>query len=215
MTVKRTLVVLVILVLFGLGFSLWAYPQLPEMAPSHWNFAGEVDDTMPRGSVAFLMPGVILALGLLLLFIPNIDPLRANVEGFRVVYNWFILGTSAFFLFLHILVILTGLGVRFNMTHMLIPAASLGMFGIGIVLDRTKPNWFLGVRTPWTLSSPVVWDKTHRLGSRLFKLSGVVILASVFLSAEATFAILIGSILIATVVLVTYSYVAFRAEQVK
>jgi uncharacterized membrane protein len=159
MTVKRTIVVIIILVLAGLGFSLWAYPQLPEMAPSHWNFAGEVDDTMPRSTVAFLVPGVILGLGLLLLYIPNIDPLRANVERFRSIYNWFIIGASAFFLFLHILVILAGLGVKLNMTHLLIPAASIIMFKISHVLDKTKPNWFLGVCTPWTLSSLTVWKK--------------------------------------------------------
>lgn len=213
MTVNRTLVMIVLLVIAGLVISLWAYPQMPDRVPSHWNIAGEVDATMQRSTVAFLMPVISLVLGLLLLYLPNIDPLRANVEKFRSAYNWFIVAFLAYFLYLHILIILAGLGVEFNLTHLLIPAASLMMFGIALVLERTRPNWFLGIRTPWTLSSPTVWEKTHRLGSLLFKLSGAVMLIGIFLSPQAAFAIVIGSILITTLVSVIYSYFAYRAEE--
>jgi uncharacterized membrane protein len=213
MTTNRALFIIIILTLAGLVLSLWAYPQLPELVPSHWNFAGEVDDTMPRSAVVFILPGLILFLGLLLLYLPNIDPLRANVEQFRSTYNWFIVGESFFFLYLHILVILAGLGVKFNINYLIIPFASLLMFGIGLVLDKTKPNWFLGIRTPWTLSSPTVWEKTHRLGGLLFKLSAGVIFASLILSPEASFMILMGSILIATLVLVFYSYYSYKLEK--
>lgn len=213
MNIKRTLVIIVLLTLTGLAVSLWAYPQLPEMVPSHWNIAGEVDDTMQRGMVAFLMPGTILFLGLLLLFLPNIDPLRANVERFRSVYNGFIAGLSVFLLYLHILIILAGLGVEFNPIYLLIPFVSLAMFGIGVFLEKIKPNWFAGIRTPWTLNSPTVWEKTHRLGSRLFKLNGVVILFGLIFSPQVAFFIMIGSILITTLVLVAYSYFAYRAEE--
>jgi uncharacterized membrane protein len=215
MTIKRTLVVIVLLSLLGLAASLWAYPRLPDQVPSHWNIAGEVDDTMQRDTIVYLLPGLGLVLGLLLLYIPYIDPLRANVERFRSTYNWFIVGMSLFFLFLHVLTILAGLGIRFNMTDMLIPAASAMVIGIGYVLERTKPNWFLGIRTPWTLSSSTVWDKTHRLGGLLFKLSGVTMLTGLLFSQEAAFFLLMGSILITTLVTIVYSYFAYRDEQMQ
>jgi len=213
MPTKTTIVVLVILTLVGLALSLLVYPTLPEMVPSHWHAAGEVDDTMSRNTITFLIPGFTLVLGLVLLYLPNIDPLRANVERFRRVYNLFIVGFAAYLIFIHVLILLAGLGVEFNMTYLLIPPASLMMFGIGFVLEKTKPNWFLGVRTPWTLSSPDVWEKTHRLGSQLFKVTGGVMLFGLIVSPEMAFAIMIGAILLTTIVLVFYSYFAYRAEK--
>jgi uncharacterized membrane protein len=215
MTIKRTLVVVVLLALIGLAVSVWAYPRLPEMAPSHWNAAGEVDGWMPRNGIALLMPGFILLIGLLMLYIPNIDPLRANVERFRGVFNWFIVGICAFFLYLHILIILAGLGVEFNMTYLLVPVFSLGIFGIGFLLEKTKPNWFIGIRTPWTISSPTVWEKTHRLGGLLFKVSAGVMLVGFLISPEVAFTSMLGSLLLAALAPVIYSYFAYRKEKIQ
>ncbi len=212
MTTKRTLVLIVLLAVVALAVSLWAYPNLPEMVPSHWNLQGEVDGTMQRTTMVFLLPGLMLFLGLLLLFIPTIDPLRSNVERFRGAFNWFIVGMTLFFLLMHVLTILAGLGVSFNMTIVLIPAVSVVMIGIGFVLDKTKPNWFLGIRTPWTMSSPNVWEKTHRLGGLLFKIGGVVLLAGMAFSPQTGFLLMIGLILAITLVTVVYSYFAYRAE---
>jgi uncharacterized membrane protein len=206
---------IVLLSAVALAFSLWAYPNLPEMVPSHWNLQGEVDDTMQRTTMVYLLPGTMLLLGLLLLFLPTIDPLRSNVNRFRGAYNWFIGGMTLFFLLLHVLTILAGLGVSFNMTIVLIPAVAAVMVGIGFVLDKTKPNWFLGVRTPWTLSSPGVWEKTHRLGGLLFKVGGVVMLAGMAFSPQTGFLLIMGLILAITLVTVIYSYFAYRAEQAK
>jgi uncharacterized membrane protein len=152
-------------------------------------------------------------LGLLLLYLPNIDPLRANVEGFRSVYNKFVVGVSSFFLFLHIMIIVAGIGVAFNPIYLIVPATSLLMFGIGLLLEKTQPNWFMGIRTPWTLSSPTVWEKTHRLGSLLFKLSAGFILIGLLFSPQIAFSILIGSLLTSALVSAIYSYFAYRAEK--
>jgi len=154
-----------------------------------------------------------LTMGLLLLFLPNIDPLRSNVARFRGAYHWFVAGVAVFLFFLHGLVILAGLGARFNMNHLLIPPTGLALIGIGFVLERTRPNWFIGVRTPWTLSSPSVWARTHRLGGRLFKLSGAVVWIGLFLPPRAAFFLLMGAILFTALVTVIYSYFAYRAER--
>ena len=212
MTTKRTLILILLLSVVALAVSLWAYPNLPEMVPSHWNLQGEVDDTMQRTTMVYMLPGLMLFLGLLLLFIPMIDPLRSNVDRFRGAYNWFIVGMTLFFLLIHVLTILAGLGVAFNMTIVLIPAVAVVMIGIGFVLDRTKPNWFLGIRTPWTLSSPNVWEKTHRLGGLLFKIGGVVMLAGMAFPPQTGFLLIMGLILGITLVTVVYSYFVYRAE---
>ena len=213
MTTKRTALLVVLLSAAALAFSLWAFPNLPERVPSHWNMQGQVDGTMPRATMVYLLPGTMLILGLLLLYIPTIDPLRKNVERFRSAFNWFIAGMTLFFLFLHVLTVLAGLGVAFNMTVVLIPAVAVVMVGIGFVLDRTQPNWFLGIRTPWTMSSPTVWEKTHRLGGLLFKVGGVAVLVGLATSPQTGFLLIMGLILAITLVTVVYSYFAYRSEQ--
>jgi len=213
MTIKRTLVIVLILTIAGLVFSLWAYPQLPEMVPSHWNIAGEVDGWMPRTTNALLLPGIILGLGLLLLFLPNIDPLRANVERFRNTYNWFIVGFSVYMLFLHVITTLAGLGIQFNMIHAVIPAMAILVFGVGLLMEKVRPNWFIGVRTPWTLSSPTVWQKTHRLGALLFKISSVLMLLPLLFPPEWGIFLMMVLVIGITLVTIVYSYFVYRAEQ--
>jgi len=213
MTTRRALLAVILLALLGLAAGLLAFPRLPAQVPSHWNAAGQVDGTTPRETAVYMLPGMLLAFCLLILYLPNIDPLRANVERFRAVYNWCVLGLALFFLFLHGLVLLAGLGVRFNINRLIVPAAGLLLAGAGLLIERTQPNWFIGIRTPWTLSSPAVWAKTHRLGGRLFKLSGAACLLGAVLPPEAGLLLLITLILLVTLATTVYSYLAYRKER--
>jgi uncharacterized membrane protein len=212
MSVRTITIVLIVLVLAQIGCSLLAAPNLPEEVPSHWNAAGEVDGYSSPTMAMFLMPAITLAIGLLLIFLPMIDPLRANVEQFRSLYHWFVAGFLVYFTYIHILTLLAGVGVAFNMTYALIPAFSLLFIGIGFLMDHTQPNWFIGIRTPWTLSSPTVWEKTHKVGAWLFKGAGLLSLAGLFLPTEAAFILMIFPILIASLGSVAYSYFAYRQE---
>jgi uncharacterized membrane protein len=99
------------------------------------------------------------------------------------------------------------------MTYALIPAFSLLFIGLGFFIERTKQNWFIGIRTPWTLSSPVVWEKTHKAGGWLFKAAGVLSLVGLLLPLELAFSLMIVPILIAALGSVVYSYIAYRQEQ--
>jgi uncharacterized membrane protein len=210
---RRTLIIIILLNLVGGAFSLWAGPRLPDMVPSHWNAAGQIDGYMPRTTSLIMMPAVILGLGLLLLFIPSIDPLRTNVERFRGSYNWLVIGLSSFMLFMHVITLLAGLGVRFNIIYLMIPAMALLFFGLGFLIERAEPNWFIGIRTPWTMSSPTVWEKTHRLGGRLFKISaGLMLIGLAFPTAVGFYFTLVPMILTAFGTVI-YSFVAYRAEQ--
>jgi len=213
MNMRRTLYIILLLTLVSAALSLWAYPRLPEMVPSHWNAAGQIDGYMPRTSSLILMPAMILGVGLLLLYIPYIDPLRANVDRFRGAYNWIIVGFAAFMLFMHVITLLAGLGVRFNIIYLMIPAMALLFIGMGFVVERAKPNWFIGIRTPWTLSSPTVWEKTHRLGGLLFKISGVLMLLGLLFPPEVGFYFTLVPLMASAFGSIIYSYVVYRAEQ--
>ena len=213
MSKRATVLVLILLTLAGLGMSLWAAPRLPELVPSHWNAAGQIDGYAPRAQALWLMPFVGLGLGLLLLFLPEIDPLRKNVEQFRPTYHWIIVTLAAFLLYLHLLTLLAGLGVVFNMTYTLLPAFGVLMIVIGFVTERAKPNWFIGIRTPWTMSSPSVWEKTHRLGGLTFKIAGVLTLAGMLLPVELGMLFALLPISLAALIPVVYSYRLYQQEQ--
>jgi uncharacterized membrane protein len=85
-------------------------------------------------------------------------------------------------------------------------------FYIGILLENAKRNWFIGIRTPWTLSSEKVWNKTHKLGSKMFKISGIIVLIGFLFQKYVTYFILIPTLFVAFY-LVIYSYVEYRKEK--
>jgi uncharacterized membrane protein len=190
------------------------YGQLPPRVDSHWNANNQVDGTMDRLWGAFLMPLISLALLGLLLLLPVIDPLRANIQLFRRSFNVFIVLIIAFLLYLHILTIMWNLGLRgFQMSTALLPALGLLFIFMGSLLRSARRNFTIGIRTPWTLASDRVWDRTHRLGARLFYLCGLIAILGALLPGPAAFVVVIGPVLLVSLFLVIYSYLAWRAEQ--
>ncbi len=200
------------IVLLSFAIAIYLYPQMPELMASHWNAAGQVDGYMPKFWGLFLMP--LISLGMLGLFlaIPRIDPKRRNIEKFRVYYDRFIAIIIGFLFYIYILTILWTLGYTFNMILMLVPAFSLIFYYAGILVENAKQNWFIGIRTPWTLSSETVWDKTHKLGGKLFKAAAIIGLAGLILPDYAIWLIIIPVIFVAAYT-IAYSYVEFQKEE--
>jgi uncharacterized membrane protein len=212
MNTKTTSIIVLSLITIAViaGAVLWN--QLPDPMASHWNANDEVNGTMPKIWGVFLMPVVMLGMFLLLTFIPNLDPLKANVAQFRETFNLFILFMVAFMLYVHTLTLLWSLGYSFQMSAALLPALGLLFIFIGYLLRKAKRNFFIGIRTPWTLSSDSVWDKTHQLGSVLFMLSGVFALLGSLIGGIAAFWLMFVPLIGSTLFLVIYSYVLYRSE---
>ncbi|MFH0869643.1 MAG: SdpI family protein [archaeon] len=104
------------------------------------------------------------------------------------------------------------LGYMFSMTLLLVPALAALFFCAGVLISKAKRNWFIGIRTPWTLSSDAVWDKTHELGGKLFKLSGILALAGM-LFGDYAFWFVLAPVLAFSLFLVYYSYRLFNEEK--
>jgi len=197
----------VVLLSFALALAL--YPQMPDTMASHWNGAGDVNGYMSKLWGLFLMPVMGLGLWLLFLAVPRMDPLKANVLQFQTHFDRFILAIEAFLLYIYALTLLWSVGTRFNMIQaMVLPLGAL-FFYVGVLIGHTKRNWFIGIRTPWTLSSDRVWDDTHRIGAKLFKVSGLIALIGFLLPEYAILFILIPVIATA-IISIAYSYVDFR-----
>ena len=213
MNTRITILIVLILIAAATlaGTALWG--RLPDPMASHWNAEDQVDGYISRFWGVFLVP--LLSLGLFLLFfaIPRIDPLKANIAQFRDVYNLFITLFIGYMVYIYFLTLLWNLGYTgFNMSEAILPAMGVLFIFIGYLLRKSKRNFFIGIRTPWTLSSDRVWDETHRLGAILFIISGVLAILGSFWGGTTAFWFLFVPIMISVVVTLLYSYVLYQRE---
>lgn len=199
---------IIVIAMFAVGGVLFS--QMPSEMASHWNAAGQADGTISRLWGVFLFPIISLGLVGLFLIIPRIDPLRSNIQKFKSYYYGFILIFLVYFFYIYILTLLWNLDLRFDMTRALMPAVGVLFIVAGLMVLKAKRNFFIGIRTPWTLSSDEVWDRTHRLGGRLFIATGIItaILAAFF--PEFAVWIMLGLILAVTLFSIVYSYLIFH-----
>jgi uncharacterized membrane protein len=213
MSTSTTSIIVLCLVAIAVIAGALLWNQLPEQMASHWNANDEVDGYMPKFWGVFLMPLVTLGMLGLFLVLPGIDPLKANIAQFRGSFNLFILLISAFMLYIHGLTIAWSLGYQnFKMSSAMLPFLGLLFIFIGTMLRQAKRNFFIGIRTPWTLSSDTVWEKTHRLGSALFMASGALAFMGSFFGGMAAILLLLIPLLVSTFALLIYSYVVYRNE---
>ena len=195
--------------------SIWAYPQLPPTIATHWNVGGTADGFSSRATAVLIMPLVIIGLTGLFNVLPKLDPRGANYAKFIDTY-WLIANAVMLFILIgHGMIIATGLGYPVKVDRFMPIGIGLLFIVLGNYLTRVEPNWFIGIRTPWTLSSDTVWRKTHRTGGWLMVVGGFVLAASVFLPQGAFLPLLIAAILIVAVIPVAQSYVLWKREQGK
>jgi uncharacterized membrane protein len=210
LTGSRVIILGILILTFAVA--LIAYPLMPDLMASHWSASGEVNGYLPKIWALFIFPVISAALTLLFLLIPRIDPLRKNIAKFIDAYEQFVVIILAFLLYVSLLTILWNTGTRFNICQVLSPAFGVLLYACGILISRAKRNWFIGIRTPWTLSSDRVWDRTHAIGGKLFRLAGVLALGGLLLPGIA-WLFLLGPILVISIYLVVFSYLEFRREE--
>ena len=192
-----------------LGFAV--YPLVPAQIASHWDLAGQVNGYLPKEWGIFLFPYIILFIFIIWWAIPYLEPMKKNLEAFRESYNGFMLVIAIFFFYVYALVIGANVGWLFDFTQALAPALALVFAAAGVLLAHSKRNYLVGIRTPWTLSSDKVWDRTHVVASYLFYFCGVWAFAGFFFPEYLAWFLLFP--LMATIVIViVYSYIEFRRQ---
>jgi len=205
----------VLILLSAIGLGLWAYPQLPEQVVSHWGFNGEANGWSSREFHAIFFPILLAVMYTLFSILPKFDPNGERYKEFTGAYlairnlilsALFIIFAAATFY---------NLGYAINIGVVVSGTIGLMMIALGNYFEKLKRNWFMGIRTPWTLSSENVWNKTHRLGGRLFMLWGLgLVLAPLFAPILAFPVLFFGMIIIIAWIFV-YSYILYRDEKVK
>lgn len=203
------------LVLLAAIASLLATPELPEQFVTNWDAAGEPDGTMSTTIGLWLLPALTAGLVGLFALLPRIDPLRENIAEFRPYYDWFVVIFAAYMTLLHVGMVAFNLGYEFDFTLLVLAGIIPLFYYVGVVLDQAKRNWFIGIRTPWTLSDDEVWDRTNAVGARLFKWSALVALVGLVGSyvseqPELAFVALFVPLLLTAFGTVVYSYYLYR-----
>ncbi len=202
------------LILAGMiGFTFWAWPQLPPRIATHFNLAGQPDGWSPRLVGALLLPGLGALLLLLFSALPRMDPLRRNFPANEPVWWLLCMGIMAVLAAVQLLILGSALGWALD-ASVVVGMSVGGLFILlGTQLRRTRPSWFLGIRTPWTLSSEEVWRRTHSLGGILFVLAGFGIMGAGLVRTRAVLAVAVALGLVAVLVPVGYSWVLWRREE--
>jgi uncharacterized membrane protein len=189
------------------------WSSVPERIPVHWNAAGQVDGYGGRFEGLLLMPLIAIGLYLLLRYIPRIDPARRNYASFADTY---LLIRVAMMVYLAFIVLVTQLAIGHETSvpvgGLIVGAVGLLFIVLGAVMGRLRPNWFAGIRTPWTLSSTRSWERTHRVGGWVFIGIGALTMGLAPVGGELAIVAMMVAMLLGVVGLVVYSYVVWRDD---
>lgn len=205
----------ILLIVASVILSFYFYAHFPDQAVTHWNFRGEPDGWSGRAGAAFGIMAIIPGMYLMFLLLPLIDPKKERYAEFSKVFHSFKNVLITLFFAIYVISGLYNLDYPIKVQLWIPWLIGLLMIFLGNYLGKLKPNWFMGIRTPWTLSSENVWYKTHRVGGWFFILFGVVIIISPNLSPAWGTAVFVGGAILATLGTTLYSYIIYLQEKNK
>ena len=211
---KGSILAMWLLALLPLVLVAVFYARLPDEVPMHWGFDGEIDRYGGKNEL-WLMAALGPLFALLFQFLPRLDPRKRNYEKFQKYYDAFGVVITAF------VAVMMGIALveafhpgTVSMGRVVSALVGLLFLFLGNLMGKVKPNFFMGIRNPWTLSDPDVWNRTHRLGGGLFFLAGLATAVSaVLLPERITFWVLMGGVLAAALIPTVMSYVWYRRRE--
>jgi uncharacterized membrane protein len=186
MQTKTALILAAVVFLGVAAYTASVYSQLPERMPTHWNIRGEVDGWMTRPWGAGFGVGFAALFTVLLVALPWLSPRNFTVDNFREAFNYIMFGTVLFMGYLQVVILQAGLHPDPDVAKPLIAGVALFMAFLGNLLGKVRRNFWIGIRTPWTLASDEVWFATHRLAARLMVASGLLGAVLVFCGVSFT-----------------------------
>lgn len=189
-----------------------AWGSTPDRVPVHWNWQGEVDRHGGKVEGMLLLPAMTLGIYLLFLVLPRMDPARANYEKFAWTYGIFRLVFTVSMALIYGVMLLSANGYPVD-TALVMPVIVGGLLVvIGNFMGKLRPNWFIGIRTPWTLASQRSWTRTHRMGGRLFVLCGLLLMLSGVVRTPWVMAVMWAAFMGLIAWVFIYSYLEWRKD---
>jgi len=202
-----------VLIILPYGYLAFIWRELPERVPTHFNINGLADDWSGKSLLLAIPSGIGFGIYLILLFIPFFDPKKKlrqmgdKYHSLRFMMVFFISALSVYLLYA------TKVGHIEN-PQWLIALVGLMLVMFGNYFQALRPNYFIGIRTPWTLENEQVWRKTHFLAGRLWMAGGtLIVIASFIIRSHVPLLITAGGILLVLVLVpVTFSFIEFRRQ---
>ncbi len=198
---KSSIISIIASILILIIFNILFYDKMPAELPTHWNFHGEVEDYSSRFDAMVLNQGFFVVMNIFMCFMLDNDPKNKRQNKFVMTISK--LAVPLLMILIYVLTIMTGLGRDVNVTVIIPLFVGLLFIAIGNYLPKTKRNYTMGIKLPWTLNSDENWRRTHRLGGICFIIIGISVIISVFLKSEIIF---IVSLIIGTIIPSVYSY---------
>lgn len=188
---------------------LLMFDQMPDMMPTHWNVKGEIDDWTSKTTWVWLFPSITLVLALLFPILSRIDPRKEKYTLFR--RPWLILQMVfvVFFAYLYFATMYIALHPEILVTPFILGGIGVLFIVIGNYLGKVRQNYFIGIKTPWTLDNEEVWNRTQRVGGWSFMFAGLIIFTEAFIRWQEVWAIF-TAIGIAVIIPVLYSYLLHK-----
>jgi uncharacterized membrane protein len=216
MNVRPMLIYSAVVVVMMLALSAWAWNQIPADAsvPIHWGIDGQPDGFAPKPIGLLLLPAITLGIAALFALIPRYEPRRANLERSSTAYRATWVGVVTLMGVVHAAAIAATLGADFDISRVVLIGIGALFIVIGNYLPKVRPNYLMGIRTPWTLASDLSWQKTHRLGGRLFVLEGAVFLVLGLIGAAPQWLVIgiVGGVVVMLVGVFAYSYRVWKLD---
>jgi len=201
----------VLMILAAVAATAWWYPDLPARVPTHWNIEGKVDNVGPRWVVWLLGPGLMLFMFLLAYLLPRISPKRFEIAPFKPTFEYFIVVLVAVTGYFYAVTLASMIGSGIPMRNAIPAGVFVLLILLGNPMGKVQPNFYVGIRTPWSLASPRVWRATHRLAGQLMVGSGL--LGLVAIAFNAPFAVLMMLGVLWALVAVVYSLFQYKRLQ--
>ncbi|HHV57879.1 MAG TPA: DUF1648 domain-containing protein [Firmicutes bacterium] len=196
-----------------LALGLYLEPRLPAQVPNHWNWRGEVDGYAGRTFAVLFQPLLTAGLYLLFLVLPRVDPHRANYARFAGTYQVIKVLLVVFLSGMQLAILGTALGYVSGPTLFLRLGLPLLFIFFGNVMGQIRHNYFVGIKTPWTLASEEVWQRTHRAAARLWVAAGLVGAVGALFPPAIGMPLLVVALSVAGIVPLVHSYLLWRRLQ--
>lgn len=201
----RTLIVSAVFVAIAVGATIWLYPRLPAQVPVHWDMSGQANRYAPRFWGAAMWPLLIFGLAVLTVALPAISPRRFEIKPFADIYGALMLVIQGVMLVIGMTALLVGAGFALPLSTIVPLAVGVLLMVLGNYMGKLRKNFFIGIRTPWTLASDAVWERTHRLAGWVFVLAGMAMVIATLAHAMPGW----GLLVIVAVLLIPYVYSFF------
>lgn len=189
--------------------------KLPERVPTHFDIEGNANDWSGKPMLFFLPTGLGLIIYLLMYVLPFIDP-KKKILQMGDKYTSFRFLLTFFFSILSIYLLYISKEGGMKNPNLLIALIGIMLALFGNYFQTVRPNYFIGIRTPWTLENENVWKKTHRYGGRLWMIAGVLMAAlSFIIPNNHVLGIMFGVLLVIIIIVpVVFSYIEYRKEKI-